>query len=287
MPVKRAVCLALAAACVFSGCQKKKKIEPATPEMPKLETTVKKDSDDIFNEFYDEDADATEKASSQKAGNMRRKSDFYSSSSTAEFLPGGRYVVQISCVTSKRFADKLAGECEAKGWPAYVAQVSNPTPDLMGTYYRVRIGGFNSISAARNFAESELVSAGYQYWIDNRSNDNVGMDGYGMGKSSVGEYGGSPGSTPAVSQWGSSSAASSARTSDSWSGSSSSGSWSSSTETTPAVKPAPPAEVNATPTPSAASPAGASSTPDNTGAARPAPTDDWGKGGEWGDDSGW
>jgi hypothetical protein len=68
-------------------------------------------------------------------------------------------------------------------YPAYTAAVQNPTPSLSGTYYRVRIGGFAGFAAAKAFAEKSLVTNGYQYWVDRKSNDNVGMEGNGLGSS--------------------------------------------------------------------------------------------------------
>jgi hypothetical protein len=79
-------------------------------------------------------------------------------------------------------ADRLVEKLEAKGFPAYVAEVQNPTPELFGTYYRVRIGRFAQISAARDFGNETLKPLGYEFWVDNKSNDNVGIEGSGFGE---------------------------------------------------------------------------------------------------------
>ncbi|MBD3390558.1 MAG: hypothetical protein GF418_00940 [Chitinivibrionales bacterium] len=307
MFLKKALCTGVALALVLSGCGKKKEqeIETALSEMPELEAAGEtKDTGDIFNEFYDEEKTQAEPEEAPPAD------DFYAGGSyTAEFVPGGRYVVQVSCVASRALADKVAADLEAKGWPAYVAEVENPTPDLIGTYYRIRIGGFSYVTPARQFGENALIPAGYEFWVDNRSNDNVGMGGYGLGQSDVGEYGEYGGtSEPAatasepVSEWGTSSTTSSE--------------WETSTEpaTPPPAEPAPmqgepattsepaatpaaaepaPAEPAATaPAPEAAAPAPAAqepataSEPAATG-TEAAPADDWGSEDDWGSDSDW
>jgi cell division protein FtsN len=116
---------------------------------------------------------------------------------TGQFIENGSYVLQISTVKSKRLADKVASKLEGMGFPSYVAEVQDPTPMLSGTYYRVRIGGFSSFSSARSFGETTLKDAGYEFWVDKRSNDNVGASGSGMGNGgssyseSSGSYSGS------------------------------------------------------------------------------------------------
>jgi hypothetical protein len=161
-------------AFMFSGCGKKK--APPTPPVTDLTTpatdTTKKDSADIFNEFFDE-----KKAKAKSAATF-----------SGTFVENGPYVVQVSSVANKAVADEHAAKLQAKGWPSYVAEVSSPTPELPGTYYRVRVGGFNTVGEAKAFGE--VVSAeGYQYWADNRSNDNVGVSGSGLGGGASSSYG--------------------------------------------------------------------------------------------------
>lgn len=166
----------MVAIVVMSGCTKKKspsdKDFTATPP-----TTTPAASQDIFDEFYKEDTGQPKVAESKPV----KKEPVVRSSITPEFTENGRYVVQISTVRSRSLADDVAAKLTAKGYPAYVAQVDNPTPSLSGTYYRVRVGGFNAISKARSFGENTLSADGFEYWVDNRSNDNVGLQGGSMG----------------------------------------------------------------------------------------------------------
>ncbi len=161
--------------CVlFCGCSKKKQAEEI--DNTKIENVASEESDDIFDEFYEDEGKKEADAEPE---------EFRTSSSAPEFNPEGRYVVQVSCVLSKRLAEDVVAKLENKGYPTYIAEVDNPTPDLMGTYQRIRIGGFTGISQAKNFGENYLSQDGYEYWVDNRSNDNVGMGGYeGLGQSS-------------------------------------------------------------------------------------------------------
>jgi hypothetical protein len=179
-------------ALVISGCNKKKETTatkftqtPAAsnqPSQPKAN-----ESDDIFNEFYKDDKGSqkeklnsaetfTPSGASSGRGSMR-------SGSGAGFTENGRYVVQVSTIRSRSLAERNKGKLEDAGYPAYIAEVQNPTPDLSGTYYRLRIGGFSTIAAARDFAENSLRPSGYDYWIDNKSNDNVGLDAGSFGNS--------------------------------------------------------------------------------------------------------
>ncbi len=291
MFLKKALCLAIALALALCGCGKKKQkeLEAALAEIPKIETMEeKKDSGDIFDEFYEE-------GSSMAETKVAKARDDFVGAST-EFIPDGRYVVQVSCVASRRLADKVAEDLQARGWPSYVAEVQNPTPDLMGTYYRIRIGGFNYVTPARQFGEGSLAAAGYEFWVDNRSNDNVGMGGYGLGESNVGEYGGYGSSSapqPSTSSWSAAPEPAPASTGTSTS-TTSDESWGQSQVETPAAEPQP---APSTPAPSVQKqetppPAPAQEAPAQEQAPaeeqKPSPADGWGGSGEdWGDDSGW
>ncbi len=182
---------------LFCGCGKKKKADEAA-DQAEIESVTTEESDDIFDEFYDEEGEKKEEPD-----------NFSTPSSTPQFDPNGRYVVQVSCVLSKALAQDVVAKLENKGYPTYIAEVDNPTPDLIGTYQRIRIGGFNGISTAKNFAVDYLTPEGYDYWVDNRSNDNVGMGGYeGLGQSSGGGYErgytSEPATTPPAEDWGAS-----------------------------------------------------------------------------------
>ena len=96
---------------------------------------------------------------------------------TPSFTEGGRFVVQCNVFASAKAAKRLADKLTEKSYPAYVAEVENPKPDMGGMFYRVRVGNFSGISRARDFGENVLVAMGYEYWIDNKSNDNIGKGG--------------------------------------------------------------------------------------------------------------
>lgn len=160
----------------MTGCTKKQAAEDkdfaSTPA-----TTTPAASQDIFDEFYKEDTTTRQDASIEPI----KEEPVVRAAETVEFVENGRYVVQVSTVGSRALADEVAAKFSAKGYPSYVAEVQNPTPSLPGTYYRIRIGGFTGISTARSFGENSLVLDGYDYWVDNRSNDNVGLQGGDMG----------------------------------------------------------------------------------------------------------
>ena len=174
---------------MFCGCSKKKKTEELAAQSEIESVKTEEESDDIFDEFYDEEE--------KKEEPEPKKESFPTPSSQPQFSPEGRYVVQVSCVLSRDLAHDVVAQLENKGYPAYIAEVQNPTPDLIGTYQRIRIGGFNGVSLAREFGDNYLSPEGYDYWVDNRSNDNVGMGGYGLGESSTGGYETSAPSQPA------------------------------------------------------------------------------------------
>lgn len=180
-------------ALVITGCNKKKDTSATkftqTPVASKPAAPEKaNDSDDIFNEFYKDDKSGSQKEKLNTAetftpsGASSGKSSTRAASGTA-FTSNGRYVVQVSTIRSKNLAERNLSKLEEAGYPAYIAEVQNPTPDLSGTYYRLRIGGFSTIAAAREFSEGSLKPSGYDYWIDNKSNDNVGLDAGSFGNS--------------------------------------------------------------------------------------------------------
>lgn len=184
MSLKNLMFLSLILCITLFGCGKKKG-KDAGAAIDSLETaSLTEESDDIFEEFYEDEKKEEKKEEVKKKSGIN---DF-PTSSQPEFNPNGRYVVQVSCVLSRGLAQNVAAKLEDKGYPAYIAEVENPTPELMGTYYRIRIGGFTGVSNARDFGEEHLTRNGYEFWVDNRSNDNVGMDGYGLGESSGGGY---------------------------------------------------------------------------------------------------
>ena len=178
------------------------------PQLSKESSTA--DTGDIFKEFYSEDSTGKKqgKAGSKKTGKQQTFSPASqekskASSFSGEFSANGKFTVQVSCVKSQGLANSLVSKLKAKGFPAYATEVQNPTPNLSGTFYRVRIGGFSGVSEAKSFGQNTLVADGFEFWVDKKSNDNVGMEGYGLGSSSagtnaVGSYQSAP--TPSVDQ---------------------------------------------------------------------------------------
>ena len=75
----------------------------------------------------------------------------------------GRYVVQVSVTKTAGMAEYLMGKLADKGYPAYVSAVENPTPELYGTYHRVRIGRFRTVTDAKLFGENVLTPMGYGF----------------------------------------------------------------------------------------------------------------------------
>ncbi len=196
MSLKRFVTALTAATVLFSGCGEKKAKEPV-PAPKKPEPMVNKEevepAEKLFDEFYDDSVaiEASKKKAKQAVTKEPAKTVAQERETPKEvaqeetfepnFTPDGRYVVQISCIASEDIADDVAKKFEKKGYPIYVAEVKNPTPMLMGTYFRIRIGGFETMTDARSFGEGSLVKDGYDYWIDNRSNDNIGIGDMGLG----------------------------------------------------------------------------------------------------------
>jgi len=177
-------------ACVF-GCSKQEKTSAMkkSAEIPDISKSAPKNSDtaDIFKEFYSDDTAQKNpgKKQSNKFAKAEPKNHTFSpasaGASAGEFSENGRYVLQVSCVKSRAYAKKMAEGLKEKGYPAYVAEVGNPTPALSGDYYRVRIGGFSAYSSAKAFGENTLSPSGLQYWVDKKANDKVGIEGSGLG----------------------------------------------------------------------------------------------------------
>jgi len=90
-----------------------------------------------------------------------------------------RYAVQVLATKSISHANRKAAKLRAKGYEVYVEPVQNPAR-LIGRYYRVRTGCFDSISEAQDFVAKELAPKGFDYWIDTKSSQNLGLCGPGL-----------------------------------------------------------------------------------------------------------
>ncbi|MBN2038321.1 MAG: SPOR domain-containing protein [Chitinispirillaceae bacterium] len=155
-------------ACLLSGCGKKKSAELQQTTPPAGATdTVPSDTGDVFKEFYSEQTDPETKTSPTFSMSEQEPQGSY----VPVFTTRGAYVTQVATMVSRWLADELATELKEKGHPAYVTEIQNPREDLPGTYYRVRIGRFATVSDARAFGENILRPAGYDFWVDRKSND--------------------------------------------------------------------------------------------------------------------
>lgn len=97
------------------------------------------------------------------------------STATIDFSPQkeGSFVIQIGIQPSKKSAGVLVNRLKDHGIEAYLARVENPG-ELEGTYYRVRIGFFQTTTQAQNFGKQTLEPLGFAWWVDNHSNDDIG-----------------------------------------------------------------------------------------------------------------
>jgi len=117
-------------------------------------------------------------------GKGKGKAASSAAASEAGFSDAGHFVVQVAIFKSKKQAAALVEKLSGQGYPAYVAEVSDPVPQLSGEYHRVRIGKFLKVGDAKAFGDNTLKPLGYDYWVDNKKNDGVGGTGGGEGISS-------------------------------------------------------------------------------------------------------
>ncbi|MGM0461804.1 MAG: SPOR domain-containing protein [Fibrobacterota bacterium] len=189
--------LFLAISLFFAGCGSEEETQDQT--LTDEETTSQQDQtddEDLFRQFAEAEEDSEEDTDDDTESGLREITDADDEEETTdtersreetgyfpEFYTDGNYVVQVSTIASQAIAEDVARKLEDEGYPVYIAEVINPSPELLGTYYRVRIGGFRTINDAEEFGENILMPHGYSYWVDNRSNDNVGIGDYGLGQS--------------------------------------------------------------------------------------------------------
>ena len=147
-------------------------------------------ADALFDEFFDNSVQVlsqpttpapTEVAPIRREPVRRETTTATVAPREVRFSPTGRFVVQVSTIASPTLANDIVRKLERQGFPAYSVTVQNPTTELLGTYYRVRIGGFETTNDARHFGETTLRPLGYDFWVDNKSNDGIGVGGAGLG----------------------------------------------------------------------------------------------------------
>jgi SPOR domain len=163
-------CLAVASLALVIACKKDKDAAAVVEELPQASEAQNTDTSAVMQE---------EPALSQVGGSHSSKSgsSSHSSADAAGFVKNGRYVVQVSVFKSSHKAGLAVEKLAAQGYPAYVAEVEDPTPEMSGTWHRVRVGGFQTLSDARSFGENTLKPMGYDFWVDKKSMDNVGARG--------------------------------------------------------------------------------------------------------------
>ena len=184
-------------AVIFSGCGKKPRQIPSMTGTPSLAKKTIADTGDIFNEFYRDSiespnknkkitqtfsvadvnpsAPATPKTSPVPAQPAKKSAAVTPEPPGLQFSKEGPYTVQIAVMDSRAPANKLAAAFKEKSYPAYVTEVENPTSEMQGLFYRVRLGGFATRDEAKTFGENVLKPANYDYWIDLKSNEEAGV----------------------------------------------------------------------------------------------------------------
>jgi len=81
----------------------------------------------------------------------------------------GEWVIQVAVVLQEARAESMVNSLKQQGFNAYYKQVVNPGK-LTGTYYRVRVGYFDKMRDASDFAKAKL-QAYNNWWLDKTSND--------------------------------------------------------------------------------------------------------------------
>ena len=151
-----ALALIFASAFITTGCKKddvKPKEASALPAQPPLEP--------LEDEFQEPDSvPPTASPADPSYGQVTN----------------GYYTLQIQLLSTKSAAVRTAEALKAAGIPAYVSTVLNPTPELSGTFYRVRAGSFATTAAARHYGEINLKPLGRDYWVDLKARDSEPVD---------------------------------------------------------------------------------------------------------------
>lgn len=166
---------------VLTGCKKDKENSAVVEEVPAVAPPAETDTSATLAEEPNlkqvgKDKPGSVKGTFHPSGKGSAPS---AAASEAGFSDAGRFVVQVAIFKSKRQAASLVEKLSGQGYPAYVAEVENPVPELAGTYHRVRIGKFARIADAKAFGENTLKPLGYDFWVDNKKNDGVGGTGEG------------------------------------------------------------------------------------------------------------
>jgi hypothetical protein len=111
----------------------------------------------------------------EKAGNESNDTIQHEKPELHTMLPeqqgAGIYAVQVAVLLEESRAKSMVASLKQIGYNAYYVGVNNPGK-LTGHYYRVRVGYFNGVLEAENFAKTSLVKSGYtNWWVDKTAND--------------------------------------------------------------------------------------------------------------------
>lgn len=87
-------------------------------------------------------------------------------------------VIQIGTYAESMLhvAEKEKAKYITLGYEAYLVPVLNPTPNLKGKYYRLRIGPFKSVQEAAKFRRQQLKQTEIKPWIDSKVNDSASFE---------------------------------------------------------------------------------------------------------------
>lgn len=166
---------------MVAGCKKDKENSAVIEEVPAAAPPAETDTSATLSEEPSLKQVGKDKPGSAKntfhPSGKGKGAEASPAASEAGFSEAGHFVVQVAIFKSKRQAGALVEKLSGEGYPAYVAEVENPVPELSGTYHRVRIGKFMRIADARAFGENTLKPLGYDFWIDNKKNDGMGGSG--------------------------------------------------------------------------------------------------------------
>lgn len=94
-----------------------------------------------------------------------------SGNSIASPRNAGDYSLQVGIFNSQNQARVIEEKLQKLGYKPYISEIQDPKPSMPGTYYRVRLGYFNSIPEAKAFGEEKLSPSGVGFWVDRSSRD--------------------------------------------------------------------------------------------------------------------
>ena len=157
-------------AFLLFGC--KKKSENAVVEEVPAATATETDPAALTEEPVLQQIESGSQASPKDTFNPKNGS----TGSASGISETGRYVVQVAVFKNRGQAKQSVEKLSKLGYTAYIADVENPSPELSGTYYRVRIGRFASLPDAKSFGEN-MKAQGFDYWVDQKANDHTGGPG--------------------------------------------------------------------------------------------------------------